>query len=261
VADVLDFIQTVYGYLQMEFVLKLSTRPENFLGDVEVWDKAEMLMTEALNEYSAATGHTWTLNPGDGAFYGPKIDVQVFDALRRAHQCATAQLDFVLPERFNLSYQSAGGEDGAAAATERPVMVHRAVLGSVERMIAILTEHYAGKWPFFLSPRQALVVPVSKTFSEYAEQVQKKVSAAGFYVDVDLSARTLNKMVREAQLSQYNFILVVGAQEAANSTVNVRTRDNAVHGTKSVDALIAEFKRLETEKSPDPPPPEPAAPK
>ena len=190
VANVLDMIRTVYGFLEMTFMLKLSTRPENFLGDINVWDRAEMLMTEALNEYSAATGTPWSLNPGDGAFYGPKIDVQVFDALKRTFQCATAQLDFVLPERFNLSYQSAGGEDGAAAATERPVMVHRAVLGSVERMIAILTEHYAGKWPFFLSPRQALVVPVSKTFSEYAEQVQKKVSAAGFYVDVGCHGTT-----------------------------------------------------------------------
>mgnify|MGYP006078741067 CR=1 FL=1 len=153
--------------------------------------------------------------------------------------------------RFNLSYQTAG-DDGSAAGSERPVLVHRAVLGSVERMIAILTEHFAGKWPFFLSPRQAQIVPVSKAFSEYAELVQKKIVAAGFYVDVDLSARTLPKMVREAQLAQYNFILVVGAQEMADGTVNVRTRDNAVHGTKSVDDLITEFKRLDAEKSPDP---------
>ena len=200
-------------------------------------------MTEALNEYSAATGTPWSLNPGDGAFYGPKIDVQVFDALKRTFQCATAQLDFVLPERFSLSYQTAG-EDGVPAGSERPVLIHRAVLGSVERMIAILTEHFAGKWPFFLSPRQAQVVPVSKSFSEYALEVQKKIAAAGFYVDVDLSARTLPKMVREAQLAQYNYILVVGAQEAENGTVNVRTRDNAVHGTKSVDDLIAEFKQM-----------------
>ena len=215
-------------------------------------------MTEALNEYSAATGTPWSLNPGDGAFYGPKIDVQVFDALKRTFQCATAQLDFVLPERFGLSYQTAG-EDGVPAGSERPVLIHRAVLGSVERMIAILTEHFAGKWPFFLSPRQAQVVPVSKSFSEYALEVQKKIAAAGFYVDVDLSARTLPKMVREAQLAQYNYILVVGAQEAENGTVNVRTRDNAVRGTKSVDDLIAEFKRLDAEKSPDPKPPEPKA--
>ena len=188
---------------------------------------------------------------------------QVFDALKRPHQCATVQLDFVQPMRFDLKYQApavasaagvgAAAGEGAPAGEggekkgelfERPVMIHRAVLGSVERMIAILTEHFAGKWPFFLSPRQAQVVPVSKSFSEYALEVQKKIAAAGFYVDVDLSARTLPKMVREAQLAQYNYILVVGAQEAENGTVNVRTRDNAVHGTKSVDDLIAEFKQM-----------------
>merc|ERR1719327_2517676 len=167
VASVLDFIMTVYKYFGMTFALKLSTRPENALGEIEVWDEAEAYMTEALNDFKAKTGHSWSLNPGDGAFYGPKIDVQVFDALKRLHQCATVQLDFVQPMRFDLKYQAAGGE-GEAATYERPVMVHRAVLGSVERMIAILTEHFAGKWPFFLSPRQALVVPVSKAFNDYA---------------------------------------------------------------------------------------------
>jgi len=263
VANVLDMIQTVYGWLGMSFNLKLSTRPENFLGEVKVWDQAEALMTEALNEYSAASGHKWTLNPGDGAFYGPKIDVQVMDALKRAHQCATVQLDFVQPMRFDLKYQAPAGEGGAEGGYERPVMVHRAVLGSVERMIAILTEHFAGKWPFFLSPRQALVVPVSKSFNDYAQAVQKKVNAAGFYVDVDLSARTLNKMVREAQLSQYNYILVVGGQEEKDGTVNVRTRDNEVHGTRSVDELIAEFQKMAKEKTADKvveKPPEEAAP-
>ena len=148
--------------------------------------------------------------------------------------------------RFNLSYQTAG-DDGSAAGSERPVLVHRAVLGSVERMIAILTEHFAGKWPFFLSPRQAQIVPVSKAFSEYAELVQKKIVAAGFYVDVDLSARTLPKMVREAQLAQYNYILVVGAEEETDGTVSVRTRDNAQRGVKSVDDVIAEFERMTKE--------------
>merc|ERR1719331_2349685 len=222
----------------MGFALKLSTRPENYLGEIEVWDKAEMLMTEALNEYSSASGHAWSLNPGDGAFYGPKIDVQVFDALKRLHQCATVQLDFVQPMRFDLKYQAPASEGGAEGGFERPVMVHRAVLGSVERMIAILTEHFAGKWPFFLSPRQAQVVPVSKIYIDYALEVQKKIVGAGFYCDVDTSCRTLNKMVREAQLLQYNYILV-GATEAEAGTANVRSRDNEVHGTKSVDDLIA----------------------
>lgn len=145
--------------------------------------------------------------------------------------------------RFNLSYQTAG-DDGSAAGSERPVLVHRAVLGSVERMIAILTEHFAGKWPFFLSPRQVQVVPVSKIYIDYALEVQKKLNGAGFFCDVDTSCRTLNKMVRESQLAQYNYILVVGATEAEAGTANVRTRDNEVHGTKSIDDLIAEFTQM-----------------
>merc|ERR1719198_2802383 len=131
----------------MEFSLKLSTRPENALGEFVLWERAESLMIEALKDFTAKTGLSWSLNPGDGAFYGPKIDVQVFDALKRPHQCATVQLDFVQPIRFDLKYQTAGGDGDDSSAFERPVMIHRAVLGSVERMIAILTEHYAGETP------------------------------------------------------------------------------------------------------------------
>jgi len=239
VAGVLDMIATVYKYLGMSFDLKLSTKPESALGDAEVWEVAEALMTEALTEFQAATGTPWSLNPGDGAFYGPKIDVQVYDALRRPHQCATVQLDFVQPMRFDLNYTT-----DRSGEVERPVMVHRAVLGSVERMIAILTEHFAGKWPLFLSPRQVCVVPVNKSFDEYALSVQRRLRAAGFFVDADLSSRTLNKMIRESQLAQYNFIFVVGKAEAESDSVNVRTRDNEVHGTKTVDAMIEELKGL-----------------
>ena len=250
VAGVLDMIATVYGFLGMSFALKLSTRPENYLGEIEVWDKAEALMTEALNEYSSVSGHAWSLNPGDGAFYGPKIDVQVFDALKRPHQCATVQLDFVQPMRFDLKYQAPssgeGGESGESL-NERPVMIHRAVLGSVERMIAILTEHYAGKWPFFLSPRQVMVVPVNKAQEDYAEEVRDTIRKAGFFCDADLSHRTLNKMVRESQLAQYNYILVVGQKEKDDGTVNARTRDNQVHGVKSIADMIADFQRLTEE--------------
>jgi len=253
VAGVLDMISTVYRYFGMTFALKLSTKPESALGDPATWEKAEQMMAEALDEFKEATGHGWTLNPGDGAFYGPKIDVQVFDALKRPFQCATVQLDFVQPMRFDLKYQAKPeeGADEKSAAEERPVMVHRAVLGSVERMIAILIEHYAGKWPFFLSPRQAMVVPVSKAFEGYAQKVQQEVRAAGFFVDVDLSHRTLNKMVRESQLSQYNYILVVGGDEEKNGTVNVRTRDNTVQGTKTISELIGEFGSMMDDKTLD----------
>jgi len=260
VCGCLDMIKTVYDWLGMDFALKLSTKPEFALGNPQTWDTAEAYMAEALDEFQHKVGKKWSLNPGDGAFYGPKIDVQVFDALKRAHQCATVQLDFVQPERFDLKYMAgASGAEGdkaeggsdAAPSFERPVMIHRAVLGSVERMMAILTEHFAGKWPFWLSPRQALVVPVSKHHAEYASSVQRKLRAAGYHADVDLSSRTLNKMVREGQLAQYNFILVVGGDEAASESVNVRTRDNEVHGVKKVDELILEFASLRDNKTAD----------
>lgn len=184
------------------------------------------------------------MNPGDGAFYGPKIDIKVFDALERVHQCATIQLDFQLPIRFNLEYKTSSNETEAADSFERPVMVHRAMLGSVERMTAILTEHFGGKWPFWLSPRQCIIVPVDLKYADYSLEVQQIIHEAGFYVDVDDSQRTLNKKVREAQLAQYNFILVVGQVEQESRAVNIRTRENEVQGTLSIDELVVKFKEL-----------------
>lgn len=176
---------------------------------------------QALSESLDDFGQSWKLNPGDGAFYGPKIDITIQDALRRSHQCATIQLDFQLPIRFNLSYVryvlpfkniivlfkirfhfSESGEK------KRPVIIHRAILGSVERMVAILTESYAGKWPFWLSPRQVMIIPVGPSYDDYAENVKQKVYDAGFMAEVDIDAGdTMNKKIRNAQLAQFNFIL------------------------------------------------------
>lgn len=179
---------------------------------------------------------------GDGAFYGPKIDITISDALKRAHQCATVQLDFQLPIRFNLSYVAESGEK------KRPVIIHRAILGSVERQIAILTENYAGKWPFWLSPRQVMVVPVGPMFDDYADVVRQKLHEAGFMAEADLDdGDTMNKKIRNAQLAQFNFILVVGEKEKTGNTVNVRTRDNKVHGEVSVDELILKFTKFRDE--------------
>ncbi|KAL5663366.1 hypothetical protein ACJX0J_023474, partial [Zea mays] len=205
VKAVLEFINYVYEIFGFKYELELSTRPEKYLGEVETWNKAEQQLTEALNEF----GKPWKINEGDGAFYGPKIDIGVFDALKRKFQCATLQLDFQLPIRFKLAYSA---EDEAKI--ERPVMIHRAILGSVERMLAILLEHYNGKWPLWLSPRQAIVCSVSSGSVEYAKQVLATLHEAGFHVDIDASDRTIQKKVREAQLAQFNYILVVGAQEA-----------------------------------------------
>ncbi|XP_027978590.1 threonine--tRNA ligase 2, cytoplasmic isoform X2 [Eumetopias jubatus] len=157
----LQFLQSVYSTFGFSFQLNLSTRPENFLGEVELWDEAEKQLQNSLVEF----GKPWKMNPGDGAFYGPKIDIKIKDAIGRYHQCATIQLDFQLPIRFNLTYVSKDGDD-----KRNPVIIHRAILGSVERMIAILSENYGGKWPFWLSPRQVMVIPVGPTCEKYALQ-------------------------------------------------------------------------------------------
>ncbi|KAB7499883.1 Threonine--tRNA ligase, cytoplasmic [Armadillidium nasatum] len=235
----LEFLSHVYETFGFEYQLRLSTRPEKFMGDIDLWNKAEGQLKESLNEF----GKDWSLNPGDGAFYGPKIDITVTDALRRQHQCATVQLDFQLPIRFDLNYVSESGEK------KRPVIIHRAILGSVERMIAVLTESYGGKWPFWLSPRQGMVVPVVTPFDDYAKSVRDTLYEAGFEVDVNLdSGETLNKKIRNAQLEQYNFIFVVGEKEKEHGTVNVRTRDNKVHGEHTVSDVISKLKVLKEQR-------------
>ncbi|KAE9536978.1 hypothetical protein AGLY_006785 [Aphis glycines] len=239
----LDFLRHVYTVFGFQFHLRLSTRPEKYLGELEMWENAEKQLADSLDSF----GEPWTLNPGDGAFYGPKIDITISDALKRQHQCATIQLDFQLPIRFNLNFISESGEK------KRPVIIHRAIFGSVERMIAILTESFAGKWPFWLSPRQAIVIPVGPQFDEYSEKasfVKKEIYEAGFMCDVDVDhGDTLNKKIRNAQLAQYNFILVVGDKEKTANTVNVRTRDNNVHGEFSVEETIKRLQKLKISKT------------
>ncbi|XP_046825558.1 threonine--tRNA ligase 1, cytoplasmic isoform X1 [Vespa crabro] len=235
----LDFLRHVYSVFGFTFNLCLSTRPEKYLGDLALWDLAEKALEDSLNAF----GESWKINPQDGAFYGPKIDITIMDALKRSHQCATIQLDFQLPIRFNLSYINESGEK------TRPVIIHRAILGSVERMIAILTESYAGKWPFWLSPRQVMVIPVGTPFEEYAIEVKTKLWEAGFNAEVDTdSSDTMNKKIRNAQLAQFNFILVVGEKERNAGTVNVRTRDNVVHGEIKTEDLIEKFKLFKERK-------------
>ncbi|XP_029094831.1 threonine--tRNA ligase 2, cytoplasmic [Monodon monoceros] len=232
----LQFLQSVYSTFGFSFQLNLSTRPENFLGEVEIWDEAEKQLQNSLMEF----GKPWKMSLGDGAFYGPKIDIKIKDAIGRYHQCATIQLDFQLPVRFNLTYVSKDGDD-----KKKPVIIHRAILGSVERMIAILSENYGGKWPFWLSPRQVMVIPVEPTCEKYALQVCTEFFEEGFMADVDLDhSCTLNKKIRNAQLDQYNFILVVGEKEKTNNAVNVRTRDNKIHGEISVTSAIDKLKNL-----------------
>jgi threonyl-tRNA synthetase len=232
ITGALEFLKHIYGLFGFTFALKLSTRPEKYLGGIETWNEAERMLKNALDGF----GQVWEYNPGDGAFYGPKIDITISDALRRRHQCATIQLDFQLPERFDLQYVS----DDPNNPLQRPVMIHRAILGSVERMIAILTESFAGKWPFWLSPRQVTIVPIAPTYYPYAEEIRKSLHEAGIWAEADVSGDTLNKKVRNAELSQVNYIFVIGEQEMQSKSVNVRDRDDPNSKQKGETRLLSD---------------------
>ncbi|ETO16553.1 threonyl-tRNA synthetase [Reticulomyxa filosa] len=245
VSNCLHFLDYVYGKFGFRFELALSTRPkEKYLGDIKVWDEAERMLAQALDDFVAkhSSLKAWKYNHGDGAFYGPKVDIHVYDSLHRQHQCATIQLDFQLPIRFELDFKAESG------GVERPVIVHRAIYGSFERFIAILSEHLGGKWPFWLSPRQVCIIPVTGKvvyeFTEYAQSVREIMHKAGYWVDVDDSRNHLPKKVRNAQVSQYNFILVVGEKERDAKAVSVRRRDNTELGSKTIDEMLAWFKEL-----------------
>uniref|UniRef100_A0A7N8WJA7 threonine--tRNA ligase n=1 Tax=Mastacembelus armatus TaxID=205130 RepID=A0A7N8WJA7_9TELE len=236
----LDFVRGVYRVFGFSFHCLLSTRPTSCLGEPEQWDHAEQQLERSLQQF----GEQWELNPGDGAFYGPKIDIQIKDAIGRQHQCATIQLDFQLPIRFDLQYV---GRDGQL---HRPVMIHRAVLGSLERMIAILAEHFGGKWPLWLSPAQVMVIPVGGSSESYAKQVVQQFREAGFMVDLsDDQGATLNKKIRSAQLAQYNYIFVVGDKESESRTVNVRSRGGKQLGRRLTEEVLTSLTQLRDRRS------------
>lgn len=236
----LDFVKRVYEVFGFSFHCLLSTRPTPCLGEPELWDTAEQQLENSLRQF----GERWELNPGDGAFYGPKIDIQIKDAIGRQHQCATIQLDFQLPIRFDLQYVGADGE------THRPVMVHRAVLGSLERMIAILAENFGGRWPLWLSPAQVMVIPVGGNSEAYAQQVVRQFREADFMADGDYDhGATLNKKIRSAQLSQYNYIFVVGEKECVSGTVSVRTRGGKQMGRRPTEDVLTLLTQLRDARS------------
>ena len=226
----LRLVQRVYNDFGMKPSMKLSTRPADFLGTVEQWDHAEADLKRALD----AVGEPYTINEGDGAFYGPKIDFDVTDAIGRKWQCATIQLDYQLPQRFDLKYI------GADNAEHRPVVIHRAIFGSFERFIAILIEHYAGAWPLWLAPVQVAVLPLADRHLEYAEGVRRKLDEAGLRVEVDARVEKIGYKIREAQLQKVPYMLVIGDREAAEGQVSVRSRFGGDLGARPVDAFLAD---------------------
>jgi threonyl-tRNA synthetase len=225
VERLIRLVQKVYGDFGLPYTAKLSTRPEEFLGEIKTWDRAEAQLKAALDH----AGMTYTINEKDGAFYGPKIDFDVTDAIGRKWQCATIQLDYEQPENFDLKYI------GADNAEHRPVVIHRAIFGSFERFIAILIEHYAGAFPLWLAPIQAMILPISDRHMDYARQVLDGLKAAGLRAALDERQEKIGFKIREAQLQKIPYMLVVGDREQENRTVSVRGRADGDIGAWRLD--------------------------
>jgi threonyl-tRNA synthetase len=228
VERLLRLVQRVYGDFGLKPDMKLSTRPAEFLGAIETWNHAERELKRALD----AVGEQYTINEGDGAFYGPKIDFDVTDAIGRKWQCATIQLDYQMPERFDLKYV------GADNSEHRPVVIHRAIFGSFERFVALLIEHYAGAFPLWLAPVQAVVLPISDRHLDYARSVRDRVAAGGLRVEVDERQEKIGYKIREAQLQKIPYMLVVGDREQAEATVAVRSRRDGDIGSQRIQDFV-----------------------
>jgi threonyl-tRNA synthetase len=230
VERVLRLVQRVYRDFGLKPAMKLSTRPEEYLGTIEQWNHAEAELKRALE----AVGEPFTINEGDGAFYGPKIDFDVTDAIGRRWQCATIQLDYQIPQRFDLKYI------GADNTEHRPVVIHRAIYGSFERFIAMLIEHFAGAWPLWLSPVQAVIMPIADRHLDYANRVRDQLAHAGLRVELDGRVEKIGFKIREAQLQKVPYMLVIGDREAAEGTVAVRSRSAGDLGARRVETFVAD---------------------
>ena len=237
--DLADLLYSTFGF---KYSLELSTRPDDFMGDIKDWDFAEEQLKAALEE----RGMDYELNPGDGAFYGPKIDFHLEDAAKRTWQCGTIQLDFQLPQNFDLTYIDENGEK------QRPVMLHRALLGSVERFIGVLTEHFAGRFPLWLNPEQVVIIPVSDKFLDTANDLKSKIKDAGFRVSVDERSEGVGYKIRQAQLMRANYMLVVGEKEEESKLLTVRNRDGEETPEVSVETFIQKLSEERDNKAVNP---------
>jgi threonyl-tRNA synthetase len=229
IRDAILFADVLYMTFGLAYRMELSTRPVKSIGTDEEWRMA----TEGLQGALDDGGHSYRINEGDGAFYGPKIDIHIRDALGRHWQCGTIQLDMSLPQKFDLEYVTNDGTH------QRPVMLHRALFGSIERFFGILIEHFYGKFPLWLSPYQIRILTVADRHADYAHKLAKRLHQAGFVVDVDDTSESVGKKVRTAQLLQSNYMLTVGDQEVTNATAALRTRDNIVHGEIDISNFLA----------------------
>jgi threonyl-tRNA synthetase len=225
----IEFFKEVYAAFDLTDVrIELSTRPEKSIGSDEMWEKAEAALKDALVQ----GGVEYQLNPGDGAFYGPKIDFHIRDVLKRSWQCGTIQLDFSMPARFGLTYV---GPDGNK---HTPVMIHRAAYGSLERFLGIIIENYAGAFPMWLSPVQVTVIPVSDKFTDYAKLVSEQLTGAGLRCDTNLSDDRVSYKIRQASLAKVPYVIVVGEKEQAARSINVRSRDDGSQQELSIEDFL-----------------------
>ena len=241
IKGVVRIFDEIYSTFGLTYQIELSTMPEDHMGEEKVWQFAEETLQAAIQEM----GKDFILNPGDGAFYGPKLDFHLADSLGRTWQCGTIQLDFQMPERFELEYV---GEDGEK---HRPVMIHRALLGSIERFIGVITEHFAGAFPTWLSPVQVKVLPITDRAAAYADQVAAQLDQAGYRVEVDHRNEKIGKKIREAQLEKIPYMLVVGDKEAESGQVAVRARSKGDLGAMDFAAFLAHLKQVVDEKQMD----------
>jgi threonyl-tRNA synthetase len=230
IALALKIIDEVYKIFGFEYGVELSTRPDDFMGEIELWDEAEASLGKVLTDL----GYKYNINEGDGAFYGPKIDIHIKDALNRSHQCATVQLDFQMPEKFDLTYVDETNQEA------QPVMIHRAVFGSLDRFLGILIEHYAGAFPFWLAPKQVALINVAQPHEAGVEALFQEFHAAGIRVEKDLRNEKLGKKIREAELRKIPYSLVIGDKELSEGTFAVRK-----HGSDTIKQMAkAEFMEL-----------------
>ncbi|MGB9748307.1 MAG: threonine--tRNA ligase [Candidatus Woesearchaeota archaeon] len=232
ITELIELINSIYKKFGFEYHVELSTRPENYMGSLELWNKAEDALKKALDDY----GLKYKINEGDGAFYGPKIDFHIKDCIGRTWQCATIQLDFQMPLRFELSYE---GKDGRK---HIPVMIHRVVYGSLERFFGILIEHFGGKFPLWLSPIQIVILTVADRHVEYANNIKEKMENEGLRVEIDDSAETIPKKVRNAQIQKIPLIITIGDKEVESKTLAVRTLDGKVLFGVKPEKLLKELK-------------------
>ena len=239
VVRIVSLFDEVYSTFGLPYTIELSTMPDDHIGTEEDWEIA----TNALADALTSIGKTYVVNPGDGAFYGPKLDFHIEDSLGRTWQCGTIQLDYQLPGRFNLEYTGADGEKHC------PVMIHRVVFGSIERFIGVITEHYAGAFPVWLSPVQAMVMPITDRTNDYANKIADELKAEGIRVETDLRNEKIGYKIREAQLQKLPYMLVVGDKEAENGTVSVRTRGGVDLGAMPFEEFLAKIKEEISSKS------------